>query len=103
MPVAAVILLIYLIVFVHRLLGVLKNVNGTLKTVDQDLQKLEKPLQTVNELSETVDLVHEASRNAVRSALVTIIENALIHQGLDLLQKEGRIADRRNSGRGGCT
>ena len=43
---------------------------------DQDLQKLEKPLQTVNELSETVDLVHEASRNAVRSALVTIIENA---------------------------
>ena len=38
--------------------------------------KLEKPLQTVNELSETVDLVHEASRNAVRSALVTIIENA---------------------------
>ncbi|HJC36527.1 MAG TPA: histidine kinase [Candidatus Merdibacter merdavium] len=75
-PVAAVILLIYLIVFVHRLLGVLKNVNGTLKTVDQDLQKLEKPLQTVNELSETVDLVHEASRNAVRSALVTIIENA---------------------------
>ena len=41
-----------------------------------DLQKLEKPLQTVNELSETVDLVHEASRNAVRSALVTIIENA---------------------------
>ena len=74
--VAAVILLIYLIVFVHRLLGVLKNVNGTLKTVDQDLQKLEKPLQTVNELSETVDLVHEASRNAVRSALVTIIENA---------------------------
>lgn len=75
-PVAVVILLIYLIVFVHRLLGVLKNVNGTLKTVDEDLQKLEKPLQTVNELSETVDLVHEASRNAVRSALVTIIENA---------------------------
>ena len=75
-PVAVVILLIYLIVFVHRLLGVLKNVNGTLKTVDEDLQKLERPLQTVNELSETVDLVHEASRNAVRSALVTIIENA---------------------------
>ena len=68
-PVAVVILLIYLIVFVHRLLGVLKN-------VDEDLQKLERPLQTVNELSETVDLVHEASRNAVRSALVTIIENA---------------------------
>ena len=37
-PVAVVILLIYLIVFVHRLLGVLKNVNGTLKTVDEDLQ-----------------------------------------------------------------
>ena len=44
--------------------------------VNQDLQKLEKPLQTVNELSETIDMVHEASRNAVRSALVTIIENA---------------------------
>lgn len=42
--------------------------------VNQDLQKLEKPLQTVNELSETIDMVHEASRNAVRSALVTIIE-----------------------------
>ena len=40
------------------------------------LKKLDKPLQTVNELSETIDLVHEASRNAVRSVLVTIIENA---------------------------
>ena len=45
-------------------------------TVQDDLKKLDKPLQTVNELSETIDLVHEASRNAVRSVLVTIIENA---------------------------
>ena len=81
--------------FVHRLLGVLKNVNGTLKTVDEDLQKLERPLQTVNELSETVDLVHEASRNAVRSALVTIIENASSIKDWIFCQEEGRIADRR--------
>ena len=59
-PVAAVILLIYLIVFVHRLLGVLKNVNGTLKTVDQDLQKLigRRFLQPFPEYAKGIGLVY---------------------------------------------
>ncbi len=75
-PVVLVVLLIYFIVLLRHTITLVKQTKKTLDTVDADLQKLEKPLKTVNELSETVDLVHEASRNAVRSALVTIIENA---------------------------
>ena len=64
-PVVLVVLLIYVIILLRHAIELAKQT-----------KKLDKPLQTVNELSETIDLVHEASRNAVRSVLVTIIENA---------------------------
>ena len=75
-PVVIVVLLIYGILLVRQAIDLTKQTKKTLETIDDDLKKLDKPLHTINELSETVDLVHEASRNAVRSALVTIIENA---------------------------
>ena len=75
-PVALVVLIIYLIVLFRHAIVLTKQTKETLDSVQKELKQLEKPLQTVNELSETIDLVHEASRNAVRSALVTVIENA---------------------------
>lgn len=75
-PVVLVVLLIYVIILLRHAIELSKQTKQTMHTVQDDLKKLDKPLQTVNELSETIDLVHEASRNAVRSVLVTIIENA---------------------------
>ena len=75
-PVVLVVLLIYVIILLRHAIELAKQSKQTMHTVQDDLKKLDKPLQTVNELSETIDLVHEASRNAVRSVLVTIIENA---------------------------
>lgn len=75
-PVVIVVLLIYVIILLRHAIELAKQTKQTMHTVQDDLKKLDKPLQTVNELSETIDLVHEASRNAVRSVLVTIIENA---------------------------
>ena len=75
-PVVLVVLLIYVTILLRHAIELAKQTKQTMHTVQDDLKKLDKPLQTVNELSETIDLVHEASRNAVRSVLVTIIENA---------------------------
>ena len=75
-PVVLVVLLIYVIILLRHAIELAKQTKQTMHTVQDDLKKLDKPLQTVNELSETIDLVHETSRNAVRSVLVTIIENA---------------------------
>lgn len=75
-PVVLVVLLIYVIILLRHAIELAKQTKQTMHTVQDDLKKLDKPLQTVNELSETINLVHEASRNAVRSVLVTIIENA---------------------------
>ena len=75
-PVVLVVLLIYVIILLRHAIELAKQTKQTMHTVQDDLKKQDKTLQTVNELSETIDLMLEASRNAVRSVLVTIIENA---------------------------
>lgn len=82
LPICGVVVLIFLAVFVKHLIVLLKSANEavikmskTLDTANKELETLEKPLQTLHELSETVDNVHEASKQAVRSTLVAIIEN----------------------------
>lgn len=82
LPIAGVVVLIYLAIFVKHLVVLLKSANDavnsmsqTLDTANRQLETLDKPLNTLNELSDTVDCVHEASKNAVRSTLVTVIEN----------------------------
>ncbi len=82
LPICGVVVLIFLAVFLGHLIKVLKNANETvtklsktLATANRQLETLDKPLNTLNELSETVDCVHEASKHAVRSTLVAIIEN----------------------------
>ena len=82
LPILGFIVLVFLIIFVKHLIVLLKSANdavismkATLDTANKELETLEKPLNTLNELSDTVDMVHEASKTAVRSALVAVIEN----------------------------
>ncbi|MEG0736010.1 histidine kinase [Amedibacillus sp. YH-ame10] len=82
LPILGVIVLIFLAIFVKHLICVMKSANEavismkkTLDTTNRQLETLDKPLNTLNELSETVDCVHEASKTAVRSTIVTVIEN----------------------------
>lgn len=82
LPIAGVVVLIYLAIFVKHLVVLLKSANETVNTMSQtldtanrQLETLDKPLNTLSELSDTVDSVHEASKHAVRSTLVTVIEN----------------------------
>ena len=82
LPICGVVVLIFLAVFVKHVIVLLKNANDavvkmskTLETTNRQLEILDKPLNTLNELSETVDCVHEASKHAVRSTLVAVIEN----------------------------
>lgn len=82
LPILGFIVLIFLIIFIRHLITLLKSANDTmvsltrtLDTANRELEALDKPLSTLNELSDTIDTVHEASKNAVRSALVAIIEN----------------------------
>lgn len=82
LPIAGLVLLIFLAIFVKHLIVLLKSANDavinmakTMDTANRQLETLDKPLNTLNELSDTVDCVHEAGKHAVRSTLVTIIEN----------------------------
>lgn len=82
LPICGVVVLIFLAMFVKHLITLLKSANDaviamgkTMDTANRQLETLEKPLNTLQELSETVDCVHEASKHAVRSTLVAIIEN----------------------------
>ena len=82
LPILGVIALIFLIIFLKRLAAVVVNADTvvsamkeTLDTTNPQLETLDKPLNTLNELSDTVDAVHEASKTAVKSAVVAIIEN----------------------------
>ena len=82
LPICGVVVLIFLAVLVKHLIVLLTNATDavvtmalTLGTTNRQLETLDKPLNTLNELSETVDCVHEASKHAVRSTLVAVIEN----------------------------
>ena len=82
LPIAGLVVLVLLAVFVKRLLDVLKNANDAIlsvkKTVDTantELETLKKPLHTISEISETVDSVHEASKHAIRSSMVVLVDN----------------------------
>lgn len=82
LPILGFVALIFLILFLRHLIELMKSANETmnsltktLDTANKELEALDKPLQTLNELSDTIDTVHEASKHAVRSALVAVIEN----------------------------
>ncbi|MFR6360614.1 histidine kinase [Amedibacterium intestinale] len=82
LPIAGVVVLIFLAIFLKRLVSLLnttqdcvQSIKKTVETANKELETLEKPLQTLNELSDTVDCVHEASKHAVRSSIAIFLEN----------------------------
>lgn len=82
LPILGVIVLVFLAVFIKHLITVMKKADAalssmktTMDTTNRQLESLDKPLQTLQEVSDTVDYVHEASKHAVRSGLVCIIDN----------------------------
>lgn len=82
LPILGATALVFLIVFVRRLILVLTSANEAIhslkKTLDsagKQLDALDKPMQTLNEISETVDNVHEASKSVIRSLLSSVIDN----------------------------
>ena len=102
LPIVGFIALIFLCIFLKRLATVMKNaneavvkVNKTLEIATSELEQLQGPLKTLGELSETVDYVHEASKNAVQSALVTVIANLgkIKDVVFKILKKDGNDID----------
>lgn len=96
LPVAGLVLLIFLIVFFKNLITAMKTLNQTLvqtnkmvEECDKQIQKLDGPLNTVNELSETIDNVHEASKKALTSTIAIILNN------LSVIKE--KFADKKNS------
>lgn len=82
LPILGAVVLVFLIVFVRKLILVLNSTNDAIgslkKTLDsagKQLDALEKPMQTLSDISETVDNVHEASKSVIRSLLSSVIDN----------------------------
>ena len=68
LPVLGVIVLIYLALFLKKLIETLKEVDRTLIIVEQQVRKLDEPLATVQGISTSVDEVHQKTREVVISA-----------------------------------
>ena len=75
LPVAGVIVLIYLAIFFKRLISLLKQTENLVNDINTKVEKLEKPLNTVNDLCDTVDNVHHATVSGVNGAIEYIIHN----------------------------
>lgn len=82
LPVAGLVLLVFLILFVKNLIIALKTLVVTLTTTNKMIEdcniqvnKLDKPLATMNELSESVDQVHTMTKNALTSTIAVILNN----------------------------
>lgn len=82
LPILGATALVFLIIFLRKLIALLvtsneaaATMNATLENANRQLEALDKPMHTLNELSETVDNVHEASKNMLKSVLTTIIDN----------------------------
>lgn len=65
LPVVGVIVLIYLALFLKKLIETLKEVDRTLIIVEEQVRKLDEPLATVQGISTSVDEVHQKTREVV--------------------------------------
>lgn len=72
MPVAGLVILIYLVLFVKELIVMLKSLTKTLDSANEAVKKLDGPLDTVDELCQTVDEVHAAAKEAAVNIASTV-------------------------------
>ena len=78
LPVAGVVLIVYIILLVKQLISTLKVVEKTLDTTETQIKKLDAPLTTVAELSKTVDEVHQTTKDAAKNVTQSVVDGANI-------------------------
>jgi len=76
LPIAGLILLIFIILFFKNLVDAMKSLKNTLETTNEQIKKLDKPLETIEDLSNTIDEVHNASKGAIGKS-ITIVKDSL--------------------------
>ncbi len=75
LPVVGVIALVYLILFLKKLIETLKEVDKTLTILDDQVKKLDAPLETVEHLSKTIDDANTKVRQAAVQTSKSFNEN----------------------------
>jgi predicted PurR-regulated permease PerM len=82
LPILGVVVLIFLILILNHFLKMMKQISGTVTKVDSTIQTVEDrlndlkgPLHTINRISGSVDLVQDATENAVKSFIVAVSSN----------------------------
>lgn len=75
LPIIGVAALVYLVIFLRKLVAVMVKAENLLNDVDNKVNQLEKPLETVNSLCGTIDNVHIATVNGVNSAIDYVVRN----------------------------
>lgn len=75
LPIAGVVLLVYLILFVKELIVTMKALSATLKTSEEQIRKLDQPLETLEDVSLTVDKIHNASKGAIAKSITILKDN----------------------------
>lgn len=82
LPILGVVVLVFLILLLRQTLNIFKQVSGTVTKVDSTIQTVENslielkgPLHTLNRISGSVDLVQDATENAIKSLIVAVSSN----------------------------
>ena len=82
LPILGVVVLVFLILLLLQTLNILKQVSGTVTKVDSTIQTVENslielkgPLHTLNRISGSVDLVQDATENAIKAFIVAVTSN----------------------------
>lgn len=82
LPILGVVVLVFLILLLRQTLNILKQVSGTVTKVDSTIQTVENsllelkgPLHTLNRISGSVDLVQDATENAIKTLIVAVSSN----------------------------
>lgn len=82
LPILGVVVLVFLILLLRQTLNILKQVSGTVTKVDSTIQTVENsllelkgPLHTLNRISGSVDLVQDATENAIKTLIVAVTSN----------------------------
>jgi len=82
LPILGVVVLIFLVLILNNFLKMMKQLSGTVTKVDSTIQTVEDrlndlkgPLHTINRISGSVDLVQDATENAVKTFIVAVSSN----------------------------
>jgi predicted PurR-regulated permease PerM len=82
LPILGVVVLIFLILILNHFLKVIKQLSGTVTKVDSTIQTVEDrlndlqgPLRTINRISGSVDLVQDATENAIKTFIIGVSSN----------------------------